>query len=189
MKTVTSIPNDPRYSGCIVLEQGTGFLSKQIILHMKLWAKMKKKEPLPFSHAEFLIYYEGHLHTAGAREKGLEISRVEDYYTHGHNLLVLFPVIPLNYRENDYMRIFLWSIDDHKYQYTNFLSWIHYIKTFGRQWIGERGDKNLYCYELAARCANRMNRWPKGKSLDIVSIYDLVENNYYTTAPKFLNHG
>jgi len=139
---------------------------------------MLKRKNVEYSHAETLIWNESEkqLYTAGARKKGAEISKVGDYY-HGQELIVLKPVKPLIEKENKILLDYFKKIDDRKYQNGNFLAWIGYLKTMA--WLGGKSDKKLYCYEMAARMANEIGRWPKGKSLGIVSIFDLMDNKNY----------
>lgn len=174
---MNQIPNLPELSGSIVLERGTSFLSKQIILHMKLYAKMTGRKPLPYSHAETLLWhYAGVLYTSGERADGTELTRVSDYY-HGQDILILKPKISLTQRENHELWRFYQTTDFAPYQKGNFLSWITYLKT--GWWLSSKGAKKNYCYELAARFSHTIGRWPEGKSLDMVSIYDLYENENY----------
>lgn len=170
--------NDKSLSGCIVLERGTSFLAKQIILHMAVLAKQLKVPALKYSHAEFLLWKESEqqLYTIGARGKGTEISKVEDYYK-DHEVLILKLKQPLEPGDEDKLWKYFAGVDPSKYQYGNFLAWILYIKT--RIWYVKKGDKRNYCYELAARFANEIGRWPKYKPIDRVSIYDLYYNPSY----------
>lgn len=172
------IPNGPSLSGSIVLVKGTHFLSKQIMMHMALYARMTGRKPLKFSHAETLIwsYTSSHLYTVGARESGTEISRIEDYYK-DQEILILKPKKRLTYGENIDLLNYYHEVDWSKYQTGNFLSWITWLKT--GIWLSKKGDNRVYCYELAARFSNAVGRWPEGKSLDMVSIYDLAENQNY----------
>lgn len=168
--------------GSIVLVKGDTFLSKAIIAHMKLYGKTKKKGyDLEYSHAEFIYEDEnGVLMTCGARDGGDKVSTVEDYYSVHDNYMILMPVIRLTDEEVVKLREYVKDVtvtNKRKYQWTNFLSWIHYIKTFGKWWIGKFDDRSHYCYELAARAAKllKMCNW----NPNITSIYHLYENPYY----------
>ena len=174
------IPNDPALSGSIVLVKGTHFLSKQIMMHMWILAKMTGRKPLYYSHAETLIwdYQYNQLLTVGARESGTECSLADDYYQE-QEILILKPKKRLTYGENRDLWKYYKNIDKSKYQTGNFLFWITFLKT--GIWLSRNGDNRVYCYELAARFADVTGRWPKGKSLDMVSIYDLYENENYET--------
>ena len=173
-----TIPNIPELSGSIVLVKGTHFLSKQIMLHMEIYARMTGRKPLRYSHAETLIwnYTSNHLYTVGARESGTEGSSIEDYYK-GQEILILKPKKRLTCGENIDLWAYFFEVDHSKYQTGNFLSWITWLKT--GIWLSKKGDNRVYCYELSARFANAIGRWPEGKSLDMVSIYDLYENENY----------
>ena len=172
------IPNNPALSGSIVLVKGTHFLSKQIMMHMYLYAKMTGRKPLKYSHAETLIwdYQYNQLLTVGARESGTECSLTDDYYQ-DQEILILKPKKLLTYGETCDLCAYYKQVDKSKYQTGNFLSWITYLKT--GIWLSKKGDNRVYCYELAARFSNAIGRWPEGKSLDMVSIYDLYENENY----------
>ena len=174
------IPNNPALSGSIVLVKGTHFLSKQIMMHMYLYAKMTGRKPLKYSHAETLIwdYQYNQLLTVGARESGTECSLTDDYYQ-DQEILILKPKKLLTYGETCDLCAYYKQVDKSKYQTGNFLSWITYLKT--GIWLSKKGDNRVYCYELAARFSNAIGRWPEGKSLDMVSIYDLYENENYET--------
>lgn len=196
---MTGIPNDSTLSGCIVLEKGTSWLARQIILHNRWIARYESKKhkqiilPLPYSHGEFLIWNEVErdyktnektyhleartLYTFGSREKGADLSRVIDYYNDGNEVKILAPKVKLTPMDEYDIWNFFSFMDKSKYQWTNFLSWIGYIKTFGKLWIGNHGKTTTYCYELAARAANFIHRW-KG-DLDEVSVYDLYYNSFY----------
>lgn len=167
--------NDKNLNGCIVLVKGKTFMAKQIILHMKLLAIRNKKKPLPWSHAEFLLWKAGELYTIGAREKGTEISKASEYYK-GKEYIILHPLIKLTATETALLWKYFYSVDESKYQYGTFAAWITLLKL--GIWFGKKGDLKVYCYELAARFANEVNRWT-GPSLDMVSIYDLTENKHY----------
>lgn len=170
------ITNDKKFDGAIVLEKGTSVLAKLIIFHMGLYAFFKKLKPVKYSHAETLIwnYKENQLYTVGAREKGTELSKIEDYYDF-HEIKVLLPIKPLTEKENASLWKYYDEVKDNKYQTFNFLAWIFYLRTF--IWISIKGDKRNYCYELAARFSDKIKRW-KG-NLDRVSIYDLALNKNY----------
>lgn len=172
------IPNDKSLSGSIVLERGTSFLSKQIILHMAIYARQTGRKPLKFSHAECLVwnYSDSTLYTIGARAKGTERTKVQDYY-YGQEILILKPKKELTITENFQLRDYYLSVDASKYQYGNFIAWISFLKR--GWWLSKSGDRRVYCYELAARFANAIGRWPKGKGLDMVTSYDLYENMNY----------
>jgi len=175
-----TIPNDPALSGSIVLVKGTHFLSKQIMMHMALYARMTGRKPLRYSHAETLWYNDmgGKLFTIGAREDGTESSWVGSYYK-DKEILILKPKIPLTPEENFKLFDYYLKVDRSKYQTGNFLSWITWLKT--GIWLSRKGDNRVYCYELAARFSNAIGRWPEGKSKDMVSIFDLYENENYET--------
>ena len=180
MRSIMSqmIPNDPTLSGSIVLVKGTHFLSKQIMMHMWMYAKMTGRKPLKFSHAETLIWSVASncLYTVGARENGTDISLINEYYR-GQEILILKPKVPLTPHENLKLFYYCQKVDKSKYQTGNFLSWITWLKT--GIWLSKKGDNLVYCYELSARFANAIGRWPEGKSLDMVSIFDLYENQNY----------
>ncbi|MFA5715354.1 MAG: hypothetical protein WC998_06425 [Candidatus Paceibacterota bacterium] len=181
--------NDRTLSGAIVLVKGTSWISRQIIFHMKIYAKLKHKKPLPFSHGEVLLWNEVErnlnglhleaktLYTIGARESGAEISKASEYY-HGE-YLILKPVKPLTVYEEQSGWTFWTYVDKTKYQYSNFISWIQYIKTFGLIWIGRKGAQTNYCFELCSRFVRFWNRWPSNKSNDQVSSYDLYDLKDY----------
>ena len=173
-----TIPNDPTLSGSIVLVKGTHFLSKQIMMHMWILAKMTGRKPLYYSHAETLIWDHQYnqLLTVGARESGTECSLTDDYYQ-DQEILILKPKKLLTYGETCDLCAYYKQVDKSKYQTGNFLSWITYLKT--GIWLSKKGDNRVYCYELSARFSNAIGRWPEGKSLDMVSIYDLAENQNY----------
>ena len=190
---ITTIPNFKELSGFQVYEQGEKFLSKQIIKHMKEYARQKGCDYLPYSHAETLIWDERlqHLFTIGARAEGVEITPVEEYYTHGHNLMLMEPVRPFDYIDNRIAMAYARSIDDHKYQKSNFISWINEIKSFGLIKSYRPGDITVYCYELDARVSRIVERWPQGKEWDInkgISIYHLRDNPNYKVNGGFLNN-
>ena len=172
------ITNDPSLSGSIVLVKGAHFLSKQIMMHMWILAKMTGRKPLYYSHAETLIWDYGYnkLATVGARESGTECSFADDYYQ-DKEIMILKPKKMLTYGENCDLWSYYKQVDKSKYQTGNFLSWITWLKT--GIWLSKKGDNRVYCYELAARFSNAIGRWPEGKSLDMVSIYDLYENENY----------
>jgi hypothetical protein len=167
--------NDPKLSGSIVLIDGGTFLSKQIIMHNKFIAKIEKHKALPFSHAEILLWHEGTLWTIGARESGAEISKAVDYYK-GQPIMILKPVKPLTAMEEYSLWNFWQFMDKSKYRFSNLVSWIQYIKSFGKVWLSIGKDRN-YCYGLAAKFAAYVYRW--SGNLDRVSIYDLWENPNY----------
>lgn len=175
MKTV---PNEKSLSGSMVLVQGTHFLSKQIILHMGIRAMQLHRDNIKYSHAETLIWSEAKktLFTVGARAEGMAISRAVDYYG-SENILIRKPTRIIT--PNDNLKLWgYWStIKNHRYQKANFISWIHYLKT--GQWLGKDSDEKLYCNEAAARFSNVLSLWPKGKSMEVVSIFDLCENMGY----------
>ena len=173
-----TIPNNPSLSGSIVLVKGTHFLSKQIMMHMWILAKMTGRKPLYYSHAETLIWDHQYnqLLTVGARESGTECSLTDDYYQ-DQEILILKPKKLLTYGETCDLCAYYKQVDKSKYQTGNFLSWITFLKT--GIWLSKKGDNRVYCYELAARFSNAIGRWPEGKSLDMVSIYDLYENENY----------
>lgn len=170
--------NDKSLSGSTVLVRGTHFLSKQIILHMKLYALMTGRKPLPYSHAETLIWdpVACQMYTCGARAGGTEISRASDYYT-GQGILIKKPKVELSDKETWKLWEFAMKVKESKYQKGNFLAWITYLKT--GWFLSKKGNQKLYCYELAARFSDFIGRWPEGKSLDMVSVYDLFENPLY----------
>ena len=172
------IPNNPALSGSIVLVKGTHFLSKQIMMHMWILAKMTGRKPLYYSHAETLIWDHQYnqLLTVGARESGTECSLTDDYYQ-DQEILILKPKKLLTYGENCDLCAYYKQVDKSKYQTGNFLSWITSLNT--GIWLSKKGDNRVYCYELAARFSNAIGRWPEGKSKDMVSIYDLYENQNY----------
>jgi hypothetical protein len=172
--------NDKELNGSVVLVRGTSFLAKQIIFHMGILAKLKRRQTLKYSHAEFLLWNEDEkqLYTVGARESGTEITPVKDFY-HGQEVLILKPKCPISKTDSLKLWSYFHKVDPSKYQTGNFLAWILYIKS--KIWISKKGDKRNYCYELAARFANEVGRWPKSKSLDQVSVYDLYDNEYYCT--------
>jgi hypothetical protein len=135
-------------------------------------------EALKYSHAEFLLWsdVDSVLYTIGARGSKHEmISRADEYYT-GQEILIKYPVIPLTDNDNQQAWEYFGTLTN-RYQYGVFLSWITYLKS--KVWIGSKGDKRNNCYELAARLANSVDRWPSDVSLDRVSIYDLYGNHYY----------
>lgn len=172
--------NDKSLNGCIVLIKGKSFLAKQIIMHMKLLAVRNNKKLMPYSHAEFLLWDETYktLFTIGARKDGAESTLVTEYYQHikEKDMLILYPNKPLSKDETQRLWNYFQKTDTSKYQFGNFAAWITYLK-FGF-WLGRKGETRAYCYELAARFANEVSRWNQ-KSLEMVSIYDLVENKYY----------
>lgn len=181
MKIVTSIPNDSNLSGCIVLERGTKFISKQIMLHMAVYALLTGRKPLQMSHAETLIWNdkEQQMYTVGARHDGSKLLKVQDYYNQGHKLIILKPNKPVP----DDMSGLLWNYAETlkytKYQTGVFISWITYLKT--GIWKSTAGDQANYCYELAARFSFILDLWWHYKSLDgPISLYDLFENPNYT---------
>jgi len=181
--------NDRTLSGSIVLVKGESWISKQIIMHLVIWAKIKGKKPLPYSHGENLLWNEVErdlnglklraktLYTIGARESGPEISQAMSYYA-GKTYLILKPKKPLTAFEEQAGWTFWTYVDKTKYQYSNLLSWLQYIKTFGLIWFGRKGAETVYCFELCARFADTFHRWT-GKSMDKVSSYDLYELKDY----------
>jgi hypothetical protein len=169
--------NDPKLSGCIVLIDGGTFLSKQIIMHNRFIAKIEGHQPLPYSHAEILLWHDGTLWTIGARESGAEISKAVDYYKN-QPIMILKPTRILTAMEEYGLWQFWTYIDKSKYRFSNLVSWIQYVHTFGKVWLSIGKDRN-YCYQLAAKFANSMHRWPANKSLDRVSLFDLHENKNY----------
>ena len=180
----TTIPNYKELSGFQVFEEGEAFLSRRIMEHMKEYARQNGYEYLPYSHAETLLWDEKlrQLFTVGAREKGVEITPVEQYYTHGHNLMLMEPVRPFDYIDNRIAMAYARSIEDHKYQKLNFISWVNEIKSFGLIKLYRKGDITVYCYELNGRISKIVERWPDGKQWNLdkgVIIYHLAHNPHY----------
>lgn len=173
-----TVENSKKLNGSIVLVRGTDFLARQIILHMKILAKEMKVPPLKYSHAEMLLWddMEQQLYTIGARASGAEKSKVQDYYK-DKEVLILSPIEPLSDADTLLGWLYWEETKDSKYQNGNFLAWILYIKT--KLWVSKRGDEKIYCYEYAARYTDRFERWPRGQSLDRVSLYNLYYNQYY----------
>lgn len=169
--------NNPDLNGSIVLERGTTFIAKQIMLHMKLYAKQTNRKFLPYSHAETLIYHKGVMYTVGARSTGTEISIANEYYRDVEEYLILVPVTPLSSFEGGTLYDTWLKLDIAKYHYGSFLSWITYLKI--GWWISNKKAIRNNCYKLAAKFSNAINRWPRGKSVDMVSIYDHYENMNY----------
>ena len=174
-------------AGSIVLVEGDSWLSRRIIDHMKLYARLTgRKYYLPYSHAETLIWFDGELCTTGARPHGAEILPFDEYYR-GKRYRILRPYTELDEWESTQLteQAVTWAAKYHRpYQFFNFIAWIHNIKMNAfkqqsRAWIGPDSDRKMYCYEMAARLADVTGRWPKGKSLEVVSVYDLFENNNY----------
>jgi hypothetical protein len=171
------ILNQQNLSGCIVLVRGDSFISKQIIMHNKFIAKLEGHQPLSYSHSEFLLWHDGILWTIGARESGAEISKATDYYKN-QPIMILRPKIPLTALD-EYGLWQCWQfLDKSKYRFSNLVSWIQYIHTFGKVWLSIGKDRN-YCYGLSAKFASFCYRWPSDKSLDRVSLFDLHENPNY----------
>jgi len=166
--------------GSIILIKSKGFLPDQIRMHMAIYAKQTGRKPLPYNHAECVVLYRGNLVSMGARSGGAEISPLADYLKAHPDHLILEPVQDLNSQE-------LWNlesyadqvcfIDKRPYQYLMFLGWIAKLKTWGRLQWGNRTDKRVYCFELAARCARVSGRWDG--SVELVSVYDLFENKHF----------
>ena len=114
MKT---IPNIKELNGARVLERGTKFLAKQIILHMQILALYKKVKPLRYSHAETLIWSDARnqLYTIGSRKDGAREIKVQDYYTKGHELRVLIPRVPLTRQQTIDLWQYQLTIKDNPY--------------------------------------------------------------------------
>lgn len=192
MQTFTVIPNIKELSGYQVLERGESVISKAIIKHMRIYARQHGYEPVDASHMETLIWDERKkvLVTTGAREKGPEITPVDEYYTKGHQLILLEPVVPFTYDDNIIALAYAEMIDDRKYQYRGLIDWITEIKTFGLIKPYRKGDITLYCYEQNGRICKIVKRWPgtavngiKSWNLDKgVSIYHHLRNPYYKTS-------
>lgn len=180
----TPLFNFDRYrelSGSMVLVRNKklGFIPRQIILHMKLLAQQTGREKaLSWHHAETLMwnFSTGRMETFGAREHGTQRSPANEYYA-DKEFLIRAPFLRPGLNEETHLWAFYNRVRNSKYQYGNFLAWIHFMKT--HHWWGKKGEKRNYCFELAARAAHAIDRWPEGKSLDCVSIYDLYENAYY----------
>lgn len=172
-----NIPNDKSLAGSIVLERGTTFLAKQIVMHMFIYAIQRFRKPLKYSHAETLLWDEENqiLVTSGARQHNSRAIKLEDYYNDGNDIMILKPIIELSDREIRKQWEYYNIIKDNKYQVSNFISWLFYIRTL--IWIGEMGDKRTYCYELAARYANIVGRY--NGDLDKVTSYNLYDNSSY----------
>lgn len=169
-------------AGSIILVYSKGFLPDQIRAHMAMYARQTGREPSRWNHAETVIEYRGRLVSMGARAKGAEMSPLYEYLKDHPDHLILEPLEPLT--DHEIMTLEDYADDvcfrrKRKYQYGMFLAWVHYIKSWGLwQWIG-KGDKRVYCFELSARCAALISRWRHNRSLNLVSIYDLLENPDY----------
>lgn len=172
--------NKRELAGSIVLvrNQKRNFLQKQIIFHMKIYARMTNRKALPFHHAETLVWSDNArmMYTAGARAHGVEYNLANHYYT-DKDFLILVPGDSLTDGENHEIWNFIHFHRDSKYQTMNFLSWITYLKT--GFWFSKKGNQRMYCYEMAADIADKNNRWPHDKSTEMVSVYDLYENAFY----------
>lgn len=168
-------------AGSIILVEGRGFLPDQIRAHMRAWGRLQGKGyALPYNHAETVIRYQGHLVAMGARAKGAGITPLDEYLEKHPRHVILEPVQPLD--EVEMVRLENYAEDvcfrqKRKYQNAMFLAWIFKIKSFGLWDMGDRTDKRVYCYELAARCAQLTGRWDVKTNL--VSIYDLYENSHF----------
>lgn len=169
--------------GSIILVKTKGFLPDQIRLHMAIYAKQTGRKPLPYNHAEIVVSYKGELVSMGARSKGAEITLLDEYLSKHPDHIVLEPVMDLTPLQvvilEDYCHEVCFE-DKRPYQYLMFLGWIAKIKA--RFNWGEKGDKRVYCYELAALCAKRVNRWDG--DIGLVSVYDLYENKHYKIIKK-----
>lgn len=184
MKTIRSIPNDKRYSGCTVLERGTGYVSNEIARHNKMMAVAIGEQYVDFTHSEKLYWDEDdqQLYTFGARISGTEKSKVQDYYVHGNNILIRMPNEPLNDDDNKRLKAFFQKTDKHKYQFIALITWIHDIKFLGTlPKAFFKSKKRNYCYKLTAKADEVIFRWPAGKQTDKVTIFDHVKNPYYHT--------
>lgn len=167
--------------GSILLIESEGFLPDQIRLHMKVLARQLKREPSPLNHAEYVIRYRGYLVSMGARAVGAEITPLEDYLKAHPKHLVLEPVVDLTEDEllllEKYAELICF-VEKRPYQKLMFLAWIAKIKTWGLLNWGNKTDKKVYCYELAARCADLTGRWDKSFD-ELVSIYDLLDCKHF----------
>lgn len=165
--------------GTILLVYHKGFLPDQIRMHMALLGKkLGKNYLLRWNHAEILVMHKGQLMSMGARSGGAEMTPFEEYVKKNPDYIALTPVNKLTLSESRKLEAYANEVcfeNKRKYQRGNFLGWIGYMKT-GIRMIG-KGDKRVYCYELAARCADLVDRW-RGR-LDYVSVYDLWENKHY----------
>lgn len=178
----TIVPNEKWLSGAQVYIRGEGIVPDQVALHNRLMAKRLNKPWIDYTHSETLYWDEdeNQLYTFGAREKGAERSRVQDYYNKGHKIMIKLPVVPL-YRDDNYaLKEFFIKMDPTKYQHIALLSWIADIKLLGH--VPEKVFKNKrrnYCYKLTAKASKVIQRWPVDKSTDKVSIFDLNDNPLY----------
>ena len=177
MKT---IPNIKELNGARVLERGTSFIAKQIIMHMVIYAFIKRIKPLKDSHGETLVWKEAHqqLYTIGARQNNNHAIPVQVYYTKGHKLRVLVPRVPLTEQQTNAIWEYYETIKDNPYQFGNFAAWITYLKS--GIWLGRQGDQRNYCFELVAKISKLVGYWLRGKDTDRVSIYDIgYEDEWY----------
>lgn len=163
--------------GSIILVKSKGFIPAQIRKHMAIWAKMTGREPLPWNHAETIVRYRGHLVSMGARANGAEITPLDEYLKTHPDYIILEPVKELT--ENELVRLEMYCEhicfkDKRPYQNFMFLAWVHKIKTWGLMQWGNKTDKRVYCYELAARCCQLLDRWPG--DINLISVYELYEN-------------
>ena len=167
--------------GSILLIESEGFLPNQIRLHMKVLARQLKREPSPYNHAETVVRYRGHLVSMGARANGAEITPLEDYIKAHPKHLILEPVVDLTEKEINHLEQYceeVCFINKRPYQNLMFFAWIAKIKTWSRMNWGNKSDKRVYCYELAARAAKLVDRWDKSFD-ELVSIYDLLDCKHF----------
>jgi hypothetical protein len=160
-------------TGDILLERGTGFLSRAIVKEMEIYAKKNHiayKEQEIWSHAGTLLWLNNEFH----------IRRFDLHYE------LLTPVVCILRKKKEYTEAEKAKVVDAAmhlqvinlgYQYTNFIQWLAKIH-LGIDLFSKGGNQWTYCFESTYRILKQADSITFDKNpeeTNIFMLYDLTK--------------